>query len=301
MQRYVFFLTVMAQNYLMDCQLYKFHYINENKTWTEAQQYCRENHTDLATVTNMKDMERLISVSLGDIKEAWIGLYDQRNVNRTWYWSLPGVEFKKSETNWAPGEPNNLGSEGQNCGIIWKDDSNFLKWADLSCNEKHNFTCYYVYFAENDSSQKYFLIKELKTWLEAQSYCRDKHTDLISGTNGEVNKGLHLMTANSRYIFIGLFRDTWRWSDGNSSSFRHQNAQFASTDHVWIGLSYACTLDLWFWVSDEMVRYSNSAQNELMDDCDMSGAMETGGEYKWFKRNDAEKFNFICTKNRRRE
>uniref|UniRef100_A0A3B5L8N7 C-type lectin domain-containing protein n=1 Tax=Xiphophorus couchianus TaxID=32473 RepID=A0A3B5L8N7_9TELE len=71
---------------------------------------------------------------------------------------------------------------------------------------------------KNDSSQKYFLIKELKTWLEAQSYCRDKHTDLISGTNGEVNKGLHLMTANSRYIFIGLFRDTWRWSDGNINS-----------------------------------------------------------------------------------
>uniref|UniRef100_A0A3B5PUB2 C-type lectin domain-containing protein n=1 Tax=Xiphophorus maculatus TaxID=8083 RepID=A0A3B5PUB2_XIPMA len=294
----------------------QFHYINENKTWTEAQQYCREKHTDLATVTNMKDMKRLISVSLGDIKEVWIGLYDQRNVNRAWYWSLPGVEFNKS----------------QNCGIIWKDDSNFLKWGDLSCNDQHNFICY--------NGEK-IVIWFSKNWTGAQSYCRANHTDLISGMkqlqDGEVNKGLNLMTANSRYIFIGLFSDTWRWSDGNSSSFRHWNlhtvilikenktwedalnycrenhhglvtitdsdeqrlvqqiAQFASTPFVWTGLHYACTLDLWFWVSDEVVIYKNWNQDGPMDDCDMSGAMETGGKHQWFKKNDPEKFNFICS------
>uniref|UniRef100_A0A3P9NMD4 C-type lectin domain-containing protein n=1 Tax=Poecilia reticulata TaxID=8081 RepID=A0A3P9NMD4_POERE len=219
---------------------------------------------------------------------------------------------------------------------------------------------------------KYHLIYDSKNWTEAQSYCREKHTDLI-----KVNKMLNLMTANSRYIFIGLFSDTWRWSDGNSSSFRNWNLKFdnqiinsgqcavtvfddggrwknkncderkpficyddnvilikesktwedaltycrdhhhdlvtitnmddqrwiqervkeASTGYVWIGLSYACTLDLWFWVSDEVVSYNNSAQNEPMDDCDMSGAMEKGGKHLWFKKNDTEKFNFICSKN----
>uniref|UniRef100_A0A3P9NM55 C-type lectin domain-containing protein n=1 Tax=Poecilia reticulata TaxID=8081 RepID=A0A3P9NM55_POERE len=94
------------KNYLMDCQLYEFHYINENKTWTEAQQYCREKHTDLVTVTNMKNMKRLINMSSGDINEAWIGLYDQTYGNRKWFWSLPAVEFNESETNWATGEPN---------------------------------------------------------------------------------------------------------------------------------------------------------------------------------------------------
>ncbi|XP_054914596.1 C-type mannose receptor 2-like [Poeciliopsis prolifica] len=219
-------LILLGQCCVMDCQLYEFHYINENKTWTEAQQYCREKHTDLVTVTNMKDMKRLINISDGDIKEAWIGLYDQTHGTRTWYWSLPGVEFDESETNWNLGEPNNLGPEGENCGIIWKDGYLFFKWADLSCNEKHNFICY----DENNSSQKYHLIYESMNWTEAQSYCREKHTDLISGLkqlkDGEVNKGLNLMTANSEYIFIGLFSDTWRWSDGNSSSFRHWNLQF---------------------------------------------------------------------------
>uniref|UniRef100_A0A3P9NM83 C-type lectin domain-containing protein n=1 Tax=Poecilia reticulata TaxID=8081 RepID=A0A3P9NM83_POERE len=65
------------------------------KTWKEAQQYCRENHTDLATVNNMKDMEGLISISLRGINEAWIGLYDQTNAERSWHWSLPEVEFNK--------------------------------------------------------------------------------------------------------------------------------------------------------------------------------------------------------------
>ncbi|XP_007540394.1 macrophage mannose receptor 1-like [Poecilia formosa] len=373
MQWYLFFLTVMVQNHLMDCQLYQYHYVNEEKTWTEAQQYCREKHTDLVTVTNMKDMKRLINISAGDQSEAWIGLYDQTNTQRSWHWSLPGVEFNESEKNWATGEPNG----DQSCAIIWKDGSNFLKWGDLSCNEKQNFLCY----NENNSLQKYHLIYESKNWTEAQSYCREKHTDLISGLkqlqDGEVNKGLNLMTANSRYIFIGLFSDTWMWSDGNSSSLRYWNlkfdnqrinsgqcamtvfddggrwknencnkkkpficydestiilikenktwhealtycrtnhhglvtitvsdeqrrvqkkAQFASTPFVWMGLHYACTLDVWFWVSDEAVSYKNWNQDGLMDDCDMSGAMETGGNHKWFKKNDTEKFNFICSK-----
>ncbi|XP_014870540.1 secretory phospholipase A2 receptor-like [Poecilia latipinna] len=285
-------------------QLYQFHYINEEKTWTEAQQYCREKHTDLVTVTNMKDMKRLINMSAGDQSEAWI-------------------------------------------------DSN--------------------------SSKKFHLIQENKTWTEAQSYCREKHTDLISGTKqieDEEVKNEISHVGSYTYILTGLFRDTWRWSDGSSFSFRHwnkgfdyqarydgqcamikfddggrwknencdqrkpficyddelilikenktwedaltycrdhhhdlvtitnmedqisvqQKAQFASTDYVWMGLSYACTLDLWFWVSDDVVSYPNWASNEPMDDCDMSGAMETGGKHKWRKKRDSEKFNFICSK-----
>ncbi|XP_016520441.1 C-type mannose receptor 2-like [Poecilia formosa] len=358
----------------MDCQLYEFHYINESKNWTEAQQYCRKKHTDLVTVISMTDMERLYA-SQRDIKEAWIGLRDQTNAQRSWHWSLPEVEFNENETNWETGEPNNLKSD-QNCGIIWKDSPSFLKWGDLSCNEQHNFLCY----SENNSSQKYHLIYESKNWMEAQSYCRQNHTDLISGLeqlqDGEVNNGLNLTTAISRYIFTGLFSDTWRWSDGSSFSFRHWNLKFnnqrinsdqcamtvfddggrwknetcderkpficyddnvilikenktwedalyycrdhhhdlvtitnmddqrwiqekvkeASTDYVWMGLRYTCTLDFWFWVSDEVVSYKNWALDGQMDDCDMSGAMETGGEHKWFKRNDADMFNFICSK-----
>uniref|UniRef100_A0A087X337 C-type lectin domain-containing protein n=1 Tax=Poecilia formosa TaxID=48698 RepID=A0A087X337_POEFO len=371
MQWSLILLFLMAQCCFMDCQLYQFYYNNEAKTWTEAQQYCRENHTDLVTVTNMKDMKRLINISAGDQSGAWIGLYDQTHGNRTWCWSLPGVEFDESETKWNTGEPTDYGNQvtHENCVMVNKN----LKWIDTSCRNQHNFLC----SDETNTTHKYHLIKEKKSWQEAQSYCREKHTDLISGTkqlqDEEVKK---LMNSTSDSSYIGLFRDTWRWSDGSSFSFRHWNKNFnnpetnsgqcamtkfdgegrwtnvncgntkpficyddelilikenktwedaldhcrghhhdlvtitnmddqkrvqeeakeASTGYVWMGLSYACTLDLWFWVSDEVVSYQNWALGGAMDDCDMSGAMETGGNHQWFKRNDAEKFNFICSK-----
>ncbi|XP_023202597.1 C-type mannose receptor 2-like [Xiphophorus maculatus] len=370
MQWSLILLFLMAQCCFIDCQLYEFHYINENKNWTEAQQYCREKHTDLATVTNMKDMKRLINISAGYNTAAWIGLYDQTNGTRTWFWSLPELEFNESETNWNPGEPSDKGIQGsENCGAVYQD----LTWLDDGCQKTKYFLCY----DETNKTNKYHLIKDKTTWLKAQSYCRENHTDLISGTkqlqDEEVKK---LMISSSDYTHIGLFRDTWRWSDGNSFSFRHWNNDFnypqsnsgqcamtvfndggrwknmncaerkpficyddnvilinqnktwedaltycrenhhdlvtitnmddqrwiqekvkkASTDYVWTGLHYACTLDLWFWVSDEMVIYKNWAEGEPMDDCDMSGAMETKRDHQWFKRNDSDLLNFICSK-----
>ncbi|MEQ2162730.1 hypothetical protein GOODEAATRI_022791 [Goodea atripinnis] len=380
MQWNLVLLTVMAQNYLMVCQHYEYHYIEEEKTWAEAQRYCREKHTDLATVSNMTDMKRLLNISPVNVREAWIGLYDQTKAQRTWHWSLPGVEYNESEANWEINEPNNKGSKGQNCGIIWKTNIRFLKWGDISCNEQYAFLCY----DDNNSSKMFHFIKEKTTWLKAQSYCREKHTDLVSGRNQlqekYTNNGLYFQDTDLRYIFMGLFSDTWRWSDGSSFSFRHwnlqfdnqiinsgqcamavfndegrwkneictvrkpficyrestvilikenktwedalsycrdhhhglititnldeqrlvqQEAQFASTPFVWMGLHYACTLDLWFWISDEVVSYKNWASVEPMDDCNMSGAMETGGNHQWFKTNDTKRFNFICSKKRR--
>uniref|UniRef100_A0A3B5Q8P8 C-type lectin domain-containing protein n=1 Tax=Xiphophorus maculatus TaxID=8083 RepID=A0A3B5Q8P8_XIPMA len=338
--------------------LYQFHYINKNKTWTEAQQYCREKHTDLATVTNMKDMKRLNNISAGYQSEAWIGLISKPAFTRTWFWSLPGVEFSESETNWNPGEPNDGGNQGsENCVIVNKN----LSWIDNSCQTPNHFICY------NDK----------KTWQEAQSYCRENHTDLISGTK-QLQDGAvkNVMDSRSDYSHIGLFRDTWRWSDISSFSFRHWNNDFnypesnsgqcattvfndggrwtnvdcdnkkpficyedkvilikenktwedaltycrdhyhdlvtitnmddqrwiqekvknASTPFVWIGLHYIWSLRFWVWVSDEEVSYENWASPGQMGDCDVSGAMETGGGHKWFKRNDSDLFNFICSK-----
>uniref|UniRef100_A0A3B3Y7P8 C-type lectin domain-containing protein n=1 Tax=Poecilia mexicana TaxID=48701 RepID=A0A3B3Y7P8_9TELE len=85
-----------------------------------------------------------------------------------------------------------------------------------------------VHSTETNTTHKYYLIKEVKTWQEAQIYCRQNHTDLISGTkqlqDEEVEK---LMNSTcSLPPFIGLFRDTWRWSDENSSSFRQWNKDF---------------------------------------------------------------------------
>lgn len=63
-----------------------FFYINAAKTWLEAQSYCREQHTDLATVDNMIEMQTLIDqvdpFYSGDV---WIGL--RKGAETRWGWS----------------------------------------------------------------------------------------------------------------------------------------------------------------------------------------------------------------------
>ncbi|XP_032439673.1 C-type mannose receptor 2-like [Xiphophorus hellerii] len=389
MQWSLILLFLMAQCCFIDCQLYEFHYINENKNWTEAQQYCREKHTDLATVTNMKAMKRLINISAGDQSEAWIGLISKPEFTRTWFWSLSGVEFNESETNWKEGEPSN--GESENCAFLNHD----LKWGDVGCGARKDFICFNrdeinfmfslknrtvnlnvsVHSTETDTTNKYHLIKDKKTWQEAQSFCREKHTDLISGTkqlqDGEVK---NLMKPNDE-LHIGLFRDTWRWSDGSSFSFRHWNNDFnykesnsgqcvmtvfndggrwknmncderkpficyddkvilikenktwkdaltycrdhhddlvtitnmddqrwiqekvkdASTPFVWLGMRFNCFKNIWFWVCKK-ISYQNSTSAGWMNNCNTSGAMQAGGEHRWFQRNDTEELNFICSK-----
>ncbi|XP_038588641.1 macrophage mannose receptor 1-like [Micropterus salmoides] len=367
MQWSLFLLILMGQWSFFACHLYEYHFVGEKKTWYEAQKYCRENYIDLATVSNMTDMERLSDTTVQQ-GEAWIGMYNQTQSNRTWHWSMPGVEFKESETNWNSGEPNDIGGV-ENC-VLLKKDSN---WRDGSCEHESYFICY----DENNATDKYHLIKEKKKWSAAQEYCRERYTDLVSGLKQFQDMSQKLAVdiqsvEEWMWVWIGLFRDTWMWSDGSSFSFRNwdlnkpgskkcamtelngsgkwssddcietkpffcyddkvilikenktweeasyycrenysdlvsitnphqqrwvqERAKNASTDFVWLGLRYTCTLDFWFWVSNDVVNYTNWAPGGTTDICGMSGAMDRGGQHQWFKNLDNNKFNFICSK-----
>ncbi|KAK1889869.1 Macrophage mannose receptor 1 [Dissostichus eleginoides] len=214
MQWSLFVLILMGQCSFFTCHLYEYHFIPEGKSWDEARSYCREHFTDLATVSDMRDVERLTNSS--QTTDAWIGLrsINERDI-KEWHWSLPGEKYYPTECNpgcapeWVTDEPNNGGVNPENCVAITSSE----KWYDDRCSESLKFICY-----NETGQQKYFVIDQSKNWLQAQSYCREHHTDLISGiTQIKAIKDQH----RSSNMWIGLFREIWSWSDGKNVSFRN--------------------------------------------------------------------------------
>ncbi|KAK1898332.1 Early activation antigen CD69 [Dissostichus eleginoides] len=69
----------------------QYHFVYEAKTMSKAQRYCREKHTDLATVDSMEVVKILNNMAGQYNQSAWIGLYDDRL--NSWKWSLSDPSF----------------------------------------------------------------------------------------------------------------------------------------------------------------------------------------------------------------
>ncbi|XP_073670278.1 C-type mannose receptor 2-like isoform X2 [Paramisgurnus dabryanus] len=196
-------LLLIALCSLSECSQRRYHHINVKKTWTEAQRYCRENYKDLATVNNMNDLNQLMKSVHNSLTDyIWIGLNRSRVYK--WKWSL-GDPVKY--TNWSNGDSNGPG----HCVYI-RDGS----WRHQSCNMNMRFICY------NEISKGFIINGSSVSWRAAQIFCRQHHTDLTSVRNQIENQQIQkiMNDKNISEVWIGLFNDSWEWSDKSDSTFR---------------------------------------------------------------------------------
>uniref|UniRef100_A0A4W5Q1G4 C-type lectin domain-containing protein n=1 Tax=Hucho hucho TaxID=62062 RepID=A0A4W5Q1G4_9TELE len=81
------------------------------------------------------------------------------------------------------------------------------------------------------ATNKYFLVNE-SDWSAAQIHCREHYTDLASVRDqSQYDEIVSVVSGNT--VWIGLFRDTWTWSDqSNSPGSTNSNcAELRTTDH----------------------------------------------------------------------
>ncbi|CAB1345719.1 unnamed protein product [Coregonus sp. 'balchen'] len=187
-------------------RLRQFHLNMTSAEWREALTCCRTNYTDLVTVYNQEEAKQLkLLLTSNDNTSAWIGL-----------------SRKEHSLKWSNGDPVNFipwlplpspHTEPMCFSII----KNNTIW--YNCTDNKYFMCYKK--GVHDSSLRYKLIEQNMTWYEAQTYCRNKYTDLVSIMNDvqkeEVeNKGMNSTTP----YWIGLLYDDWEWADGGRSAYR---------------------------------------------------------------------------------
>ncbi|XP_029913818.1 C-type lectin domain family 10 member A-like [Myripristis murdjan] len=102
------FILLSGLGSLPSCFPRQYHLIETSMTWSEAQSYCRQHYTDLATVSSEEDVAKL-NDAVGSHR-SWIGLYDDIN---SWRWSLQNKSYygegEAEFRMWASGQPDNSG------------------------------------------------------------------------------------------------------------------------------------------------------------------------------------------------
>ncbi|XP_060734579.1 lymphocyte antigen 75-like [Tachysurus vachellii] len=198
----IFFLFLLAAGCVVAVGLTKeYVFINSALQWNEAQTYCRQKYKDLATITTMKENNQLFPAPFF---YSWIGLY---NTLGTWEWS-DGEQT--SFFNWYDYPQSD-------CATILPYPY-YGKWYSFSCTNSFTFYCY----------QFLILVKEKKTWEEAQEFCETQYTGLAS--------------VSSSWSLEQLIQETVG----------------TETESVWTGLHF---MDgQWLWVNEEQTWSQTQSQ-----------------------------------------
>uniref|UniRef100_A0A673J8F5 C-type lectin domain-containing protein n=1 Tax=Sinocyclocheilus rhinocerous TaxID=307959 RepID=A0A673J8F5_9TELE len=109
-------------------------FINNAKTWSNAQKFCRENYADLSTIDSQEELLRFKNDSknqTADSTHSWVGL-SKPSANGKWVWSDGSEEISMT---WRTGQPDN-----PNTAFCGKSSDGELY--DYDCGQQYPFFCY---------------------------------------------------------------------------------------------------------------------------------------------------------------
>ncbi|XP_051788973.1 lymphocyte antigen 75-like isoform X2 [Erpetoichthys calabaricus] len=178
-------------------------WINENMTWSKAQNYCRVNYTDLVSIRNETENEEVRKWSDG----------------RT-----------SSHQNWQPQEPDNFHYQ-ETCMKVNTDG----QWSNKDCKSNYSFFC-------SQNVMNVTFVNKNVTWEEALDYCIKVGSSLISITSQTEQEALAalLHTTNSSTIWLGLRQSRlfgfWFWVDERPLSYEN----WANGNHLNLSNSHHC-------------------------------------------------------------
>ncbi|XP_073786915.1 macrophage mannose receptor 1-like [Danio rerio] len=283
----------------------QYNYMNLPMSWPDAQSYCRERFTDLATVDTVEDVNRLINtVDAGYNGSVWIGL--KRATQKRWVWS-DGDDTIAQYKDWGPGEP----VSGNDCVYLNRT------WLTANCSDLKSSICI-------NAGGYYAIILLDKNWSEAQTYCRQNFADMVTIRNSVEETTVINIVIKYTPFWIGLFRDSWEWSDKWNRSFRYwaagQPTQSAgSVDCVGMTRNdsgqwapYSCDLQQPFicYGDDKLIRkqtvrlklscngncklHDSSLQTAILNQVTKrlkSMELESNSKISWIKGNNGEVFH----------
>uniref|UniRef100_A0A671UNG6 C-type lectin domain-containing protein n=1 Tax=Sparus aurata TaxID=8175 RepID=A0A671UNG6_SPAAU len=102
-------------------------------------------------------------------------------------------------------------------------------------NLQLRFIYWFLYFFSFSGTKpgppQYVLFNKVNKWSDARDYCRTSYTDLASVRNEEENQMIKKVS-KGKYAWVGVFRDSWVWSDQTYSSFRYWKATKAFSSGI---------------------------------------------------------------------
>ncbi|XP_039626096.1 macrophage mannose receptor 1-like [Polypterus senegalus] len=143
----------------------------------------------------------------------WIGLF-----NNPWKWS---DGENSTFQNWRDDQPDNW-HRLEKCVALSQSN-----WNDDQCSSQNYFLCYNKSCTPLSCTSTFNFVSYLLSWDDAQKYCRENYTDLVTIENQTMNDQLLIKTA-ARYSWIGLRheKDNWHWSNGEPLAYTNWKREF---------------------------------------------------------------------------